>query len=249
MAESNYLDELNSDIESVAGREYSVESRTIETEAMQDPNMRISDPLTIVTTSNSPGREIGASPDEAGRALQMSPRRGAEVSGLSELRPKRRKTSGYYSESKSYDQEVYQLQKEIELIKQNISTLPIVKTRTRSDADVLSDHIDAKLRLMNVLEDSPITSQSRGKHSSVSFVTDRKYRNTGDDLFALDDDISLPERLSGGAHSKERRFSDEGIVPPDLHRGIVPSGDCPQWGLSPVGIVPRQSVLSGLSDQ
>ena len=70
MAESNYLDELNSDIESVAGREYSVESRTIETEAMQDPNMRISDPLTIVTTSNSPGREIGASPDEAGRALQ-----------------------------------------------------------------------------------------------------------------------------------------------------------------------------------
>ena len=109
MAESNYLDELNSDIESVAGREYSVESRTIETEAMQDPNMRISDPLTIVTTSNSPGREIGASPDEAGRALQMAPRRGAEVSGLSEFRPKRRKTSGYYSGSKSYDQEVYQL--------------------------------------------------------------------------------------------------------------------------------------------
>ena len=140
------------------------------------------------------------------------------------------------------------------MIKQNISTLPIVKTRTRSDADVLSDHIDAKLRLMNVLEDSPITSQSRGKHSSVSFVTDRKYRNTGDDLFALADDISLPERLSGGAHSKERRFSDEGIVPLTYIRGLspvgtVPSGDCPQWGLSPVGIVPRQSVLSGLSDQ
>jgi len=68
MAKWDYSDELEFDIESVTNREQSVESRTIETEAMQDPDMRISDPLTIVTT-DSPGREIGASPDEAGRAL------------------------------------------------------------------------------------------------------------------------------------------------------------------------------------
>ena len=69
MAESDYSEELEYDIEHVH-REPLVESRIIETEAMQDPNMRISDPLTV-TETNSPSRVIGASPDEAGRALQQ----------------------------------------------------------------------------------------------------------------------------------------------------------------------------------
>ena len=68
MADFDYSEEVDFDIENVH-REPSVESRIIETEAMQDPNMRISDPLTVVT--KSPSRVIGASPDEAGRALQL----------------------------------------------------------------------------------------------------------------------------------------------------------------------------------
>ena len=208
MAESDYSEELDFDIEHVH-RDPLVESRIIETEAMQDLNMRISDPLTV-TETNSPSRVIGASPDEAGRALQMSPRRGAEVSGLSEFRPKRRKTSGYYSDTKRYDQEVYQLQKEIDLIKQNIATLPVVRARSLIDAENLSDYTDAKLRLTDVMEDSPVMSQLQGKQSSVSFVTDRKYHKTDttDNLFALDDNISLSERFSSEAHSKEYRMPE-----------------------------------------
>ena len=73
MAKSDYSEELEYNIEHVH-RDPLVESRIIETEAMQDPNMRISDPLTV-TETEPPSRVIGASPDEAGRALQYACRR------------------------------------------------------------------------------------------------------------------------------------------------------------------------------
>ena len=68
MARFDYSDELEFDMEQEEIFN-SVEPVIIETEAMQDPNMRISDPLTV-TETEPPSRVIGASPDEAGRALQ-----------------------------------------------------------------------------------------------------------------------------------------------------------------------------------
>jgi hypothetical protein len=129
-----------------------------------------------------------------------------EVSELTEFRP-RRKSSGFFSGSKRYEQEVYQLQKEIELIKHNISTLPIVRAKSRSNVEILPDHSDARLRLMDVMEESPVVSQARAKSSNVSFVTDRKSRHgvTGNDVLTLADDISLPKRLSSGLQEQEGR--------------------------------------------
>ena len=85
-----------------------------------------------------------------------------------------------------------------------------MRARSLIDAENLSDYTDAKLRLTDVMEDSPVMSQLQGKKSSVSFVTDRKYHKTDttDNLFALDDNISLSERLSSEAPSKEYRMPE-----------------------------------------
>ena len=69
MADYYHEQELEFDEENNEILSRSVELRISETEPMQDPDMWISDPLTV--TEMPPGRVIGASPGEAGRrALQ-----------------------------------------------------------------------------------------------------------------------------------------------------------------------------------